>query len=126
MKAERAKALVDAPENPRRTPGPTLVPALVDLDALARVVAPLVVELLQRPLYVTQRTAPTVLGMPRGNYLDHCRAGDWLSFKDRRLVYAKTEDVAAFLAARPVEAKEDAEGSEEARTLARVGARRVA
>jgi hypothetical protein len=80
-----------------------------DLDALARAVAPLVAELAARPMYVTQRTVPSVLGMPRKTYLDHCRAGTWPSLKDRRLVYSKTEDVAAFVAAHPAPHPHDVE-----------------
>jgi hypothetical protein len=81
---------------------------------------------LQRPIFVTQRTVERVLSMPAGRYLELARAGAFSCRKDQRLVYARTEDVAAFVEAvgsdrRAVAANDD----DEARAFARYGARRV-
>jgi hypothetical protein len=48
-------------------------------------------------IFVTQRTCEAVLSMPREDYLAHCRAKDWPSRKDKRLVYSRVSDVERFL-----------------------------
>jgi hypothetical protein len=48
---------------------------------------------LARPEFVNQRTIEAVLSVPRADFLAHCRARDWPSFADRRLRYARTDDV---------------------------------
>ncbi len=84
-----------------------------------------------RPMLVNQRAVAAVLGMSRGNYLGHCRAGDWPSFADRRVRYSRTADVVVWLTRHPVTPRRTlvavaCNEDEEARLLARVGARRVA
>ncbi|MGA2451686.1 MAG: hypothetical protein ABTD50_23770 [Polyangiaceae bacterium] len=48
-------------------------------------------------IFVTQRTCEAVLSMPREDYLAHCRAKDWPSRKDKRLVYTRVSDIERFL-----------------------------
>ncbi|MGO9833697.1 MAG: hypothetical protein ACLP1X_05730 [Polyangiaceae bacterium] len=105
----------------------------LDLDSLiceriAAAVRAAAVEL-QRPELVSQKTVLAVIGMNRRDYLDHCRAGDWPSYADRRFRYSRTVDVVAWLQAHPVAPRRTAandSASEEARAFARYGARRVA
>ena len=55
-----------------------------------------------RPEHVTQRTVAAVVGMPARDYLRHCRSGDWPTWCDRRLRFARTEDVVAWVEAHPL------------------------
>jgi hypothetical protein len=98
-----------------------------ELEALMRKVA----HEEARPILVNQRTVLAVVGLPAGAFLTAARAGAFQSSKLRRLVFAKTADVVAYVEAHPVtpRIKQVAVASgddEEARLLARVGARRVA
>jgi hypothetical protein len=86
---------------------------------------------LQRPELVSQRTVLAVVGMGRRDYMDHCRAGDWPSYCDRRLRYSRTADVLAWLQAHPAKPDTAAkvasnDNDAEAAIFAKYGARRVA
>jgi hypothetical protein len=86
---------------------------------------------LRRPELVTQRTVEAVLGMPAVDFLEDARAGAFPSWKIRRLVFAKTIDVVAYVTAHPAKPRRAANvasnnNDAEARAFARVGARRVA
>jgi hypothetical protein len=57
---------------------------------------------IHRPELVTQRTVTAVVGMPKRDFLGHCRARDWPCWVDGRLRYAKTADVVAWIMAHPM------------------------
>jgi hypothetical protein len=107
---------------------PTPAPGLDEL--LQRLVADAVgqhAEELARPEYVHQRSVERVVGVPSSAFLAAARAGAFASSKRQRLVYARRVDVVAWLeaSARP-SAANDVATPDEARALARVGARRIA
>jgi hypothetical protein len=84
---------------------------------------------LARPELVTQRSVERVCGMPSRDYLRHCRGGAWPSWADRRLRYARTADVIAWVTAHPVgrtQAANDADVEAQAFARSRSGLRRVA
>lgn len=91
-------------------------------EAARRAVAHVLAEL-QRPELVNQRTVTSIVGMPSRDYLAHCRSGDWPSFADRRLRYARTADVLEWIAAHPARAAADVRGAEFRRS--RSGLRRI-
>lgn len=72
---------------------------IVAVDELEARMRELVHEELGRPEYVTQRTVQAVTGMPSRDYLRHCRDGAWPVRSDRRLRYAKTAVVLAWIEA---------------------------
>ena len=78
-----------------------------------------------RPLFVSQRTCERVLGIAPRDFLHHAREHAFVSTKERRLVIAKTDDVAAWLDARLARAKQPSNVTPIDTALARVGARRV-
>jgi hypothetical protein len=80
---------------------------------------------LRRPVFVNQRTIENVVGMAAVDFLEHARLGAFPSWKERRVVYARTADVVAFIEAHPVVPKTETETGEAA-VLAMVGARRLA
>lgn len=79
----------------------------------------------KRPEFVQQRTVQDVTGMPAVDYLEHGRDGEFPTFKVRRLVFAKTSDVVAFIESHRTRSATSDGGNTEAKLLARVGARRV-
>lgn len=110
----------------------------IDLNALLRAAAEIGVRKcaaeLARPVFVHQRSVEQVWGVPGHAFLDFAHAGDFPTWKIRRLIFAETEAVVAFIKANvmrpdvddeavyvPRTAREEAEAA----ALARVGARRV-
>ena len=109
--------------------------APIDLNALLQAAAETGVRKcaaeLARPVFVHQRSVEQVCGVPGHAFLDFAHAGDFPTWKVRRLVFAETEAVVAFIKTNPVTAEGAAyvprnarERAEEA-AFARVGARRV-
>jgi hypothetical protein len=99
---------------------------VIDLAALdARIKAVIRAEL-ARPVYVSQRSVESVVGLSRRDYLRLSRCRAWPSTRERRLVVARTVDVLAYversIAIRASSADND---SPEDVVLARVGARRI-
>jgi hypothetical protein len=80
-----------------------------------------------RPAFVTQRSVEQVIGLPRREYLRLAREGAWLSTHERRLVFSRTADVAAYFELKFSTSKAPAANDADAETIAfaRVGARRV-
>jgi hypothetical protein len=105
-------------------PAPPSLEAALDARVDARIQALLLA--VKRPEFVHQRIVQEVTGMPGTDYLDYARAGDFPTWKVRRLVYAKSADVIAFIEAHPARPNRSNDMSTaEADGLARVGARRV-
>jgi hypothetical protein len=115
--------------SPRATRPPS-TPEAGPLDALLAAHVETALRLaasdLARPLYVTQRSVETMLGLPAVDFLEDARSGAFPSWKVRRLVFAKTLDVAAYIEGhgRPVASAGDDEADRA--DLARIGGRRVA
>jgi hypothetical protein len=81
-----------------------------------------------RPLFVHQRSAERVLGLPGRDFLRGAHAGHFAWTKERRLIIAKTSDVVAWLERRLAYRDTKPANDEDVETIAfaRVGARRVA
>jgi len=81
-----------------------------------------------RPELVNQRSVARIVGLPAVDFLEDARAGAFESWKVRRLVFARTADVLAWIRKHPAKprmvAANDA-GDAEAEAFARYGARRV-
>jgi hypothetical protein len=95
--------------------------------AAERAVMRLAAEL-TRPELVSQRTVLAVVGLPAIDFLEDARAGRFASRKVRRLVFARTVDVLAWIERHPVApstAAAKVAGDEEARVFSKYGARRV-
>jgi hypothetical protein len=108
----------------------TADPFATALDARIAAAVAARIEELQRPSHVTQRSVLSLVGMPAGTFLEAARAGEFASYKVQRLVFAKLEDVLAYIEAHPVRrslSANDAEptASSEAKMLGRAGFRRV-
>ncbi len=99
---------------------------LLDARIEARIESALVAA--RRPAFVHQRIVEMVTGLPADDFLEHGRDGAFTTWKVRRLVFARTDDVIAFIEAHPVtsHAANDSTPDVESQVLARVGARRVA
>ena len=104
----------------------TILAGMVE-RAVAAAVDARVAEL-KRPDYLTQRSVEQVCSMPAHDFLRHCREGHWPSWCDRRVRYAKTKDVIAWLESHPVKVRAANDADEEAKVFAksRSGIRRIA
>jgi hypothetical protein len=103
--------------------------SLFDEEALRRLIRAIAREEAARPEHVTQRTVLAVVGLPAIDFLEDARAGAFPSWKVRRLVFAKTVDVVAYLKSHPTKPRDVAAGNgkdAEAAIFAKYGARRVA
>lgn len=82
---------------------------------------------LARPIYVNQKTVFDVLSMPGVRFLEVARAEPpgFPSFKEQRLIYAKTADVAAYIELHPAR-RDERPVDRESETFARLGIRRIA
>jgi hypothetical protein len=114
----KAQRQASSPSLPERDPLAPLVDAVAERVA-ARLPA-------ARPEFITQRTVAAIVGMPPRDFLRHSRERDWPSYVDRRLRYARTADVLAYLEAHHVHDEDVDQGDVEARVFAMSGARRVA
>lgn len=107
--------------------------AATSLDALLAQAAEAAVERaaarLARPTHVSQRTVAEVVGMLPGPYLTAARGNAFTSWKQGRLIFARTEDVVGHVESHPTPqraAKPANDGVDDIdAALARVGARRV-
>jgi hypothetical protein len=98
---------------------------LLDRRMDARIEAAIVAA--QRPIFVHQRSVERVLGLPGEEYLEAARAGEFETWRRKRLTFARTSDVASYLESFPSakSAVASPANDAEAVALARVGARRV-
>jgi hypothetical protein len=99
--------------------------ALLALGAVLEIVREVAREERAHPLNVTQRNVEAVVGLPRREFLEAARAGAFPCTKVRRVVIARTEDVARWLDGRRAPRRASGTRSSEDAALARVGARRV-
>jgi hypothetical protein len=75
--------------------------ANAELDRYIRRVA---TQVTAHPTHVSQRTCTAVCGVPKEDFLEAARRGDFPSCKVRRLVLAKTADVVAWIESHPTNA----------------------
>ena len=102
---------------------------MIDIAALDAHVRALVAVAIVRPQFVSQRSVEAIFSIPRREYLRLSRERAWPTHRERRLVIARTEDVARYFDSRiAAHGTKSAVGESNSETiaLARVGARRVA